>query len=101
MKVKIFRYDGSEGAKPYYDQYELPFPADGSISVMDILDHVASELDPTLSYYKHSACHHGICGRCLIRVNGTACLACVTRVRNEELVLEPAGPNRIKDLVIR
>ena len=68
MYVRVFR--GSDCANARYDTYEVPLPADGSCSVMDVLDYIYEHLDGTLAYYRHSVCNQGICGRCGVRANG-------------------------------
>ncbi len=83
------------------DVYEVPVSADCRMTVMDVLDYIALNLDHTLSYYKHSVCNHGICGRCGLSVNGKTRLACLT-VANEygQLELAPVFSHElIKDLV--
>lgn len=97
MKVKVFR--GSDHANPHYDVYDVPLPADGTCSVMDVLDYIYEKLDGTLSYYRHSVCNQGICGRCGVKTNGKNGLACVTKVVDENLVLEPKNDKVVKDLV--
>lgn len=97
MKVKVFR--GSDLANARYDVYDVPLPADGSCSVMDVLDYIYEHLDGTLSYYRHSVCNQGICGRCGVKTNGKNGLACVTKVTEEELLLEPKNNKLVKDLV--
>ena len=97
MYVRVFR--GSDCANARYDTYEVPLPADGSCSVIDVLDYIYEHLDGTLAYYRHSVCNQGICGRCGVRANGKNGLACVTRVWGEELLLEPKNNKVVKDLV--
>lgn len=97
LKVRVFR--GTDLSVPRYDSYEVPLPADGSCSVMDVLDYIYENLDGTLSYYRHSVCNQGICGRCGVKTNGKNGLACVTKVLCDELVLEPKNNKPVKDLV--
>lgn len=97
MRVKVFR--GSGRADAHYDVYDVPLPTDGSCSVMDVLDYIYEHLDGTLSFYRHSVCSQGICGRCGVKANGKNGLACVTCVVEEELLLEPKNDRIVKDLV--
>lgn len=97
MKVKVYR--GSDSTSARYDLYDVPLPADGTCSVMDVLDYIYEHLDGTLSYYRHSVCNQGICGRCGVKANGKNGLACVTKVVCEELLLEPRNDRVVKDLV--
>lgn len=101
MKVKVYRFDKEKDDKSYFVTYDLPISCDDEYTIMDILDYISLKIDPTLSYYKHSACNRGICGRCLVRVNGKSKLACTTKVNTEEILLEPISiKNLVKDLVV-
>lgn len=97
MKVNVFRGKNRDHSR--YDIFDVPLPADGTCSVMDVLDYIYENLDGTLSYYRHSVCNQGICGRCGVKINGKTSLACVTKVMEEELLLEPKNDRIVKDLV--
>lgn len=101
MNVTIHRFDPDSGKK-WTDSFEVP-TEERSMTVMDVLDYISSHLDHTLGYYKHSACNHGICGRCSVQINGKVRLACITQVSGEKgLELAPV-PTRtlIRDLVTK
>ena len=101
MTVKVNRYDPDTGEKRV-DSFEVP-TEERSMTVMDVLEYIGNNLDPTLGYYKHSVCNHGICGRCSVSVNGNTRLACLELANNyKELNLAPV-PNRtlIRDLVTK
>lgn len=99
MKIKVYRFDPDTGKEPYYETFEVPAQADWS--VMDALDYIAEYFDSSLTYYRHSACDHGVCGRCGLKVNGKAALACVCAVgEEEEIILEPKVGDVIRDLVV-
>ena len=73
-------------------------------TVMDVLDYISLHLDPSLAYYKHSACDHGICGRCSVSINGKTRLACIEVVNRAAgcLFLAPVpGREPVRDLVTR
>ncbi len=100
--VKVFRYDPADSsAEGEFRTYEVDTTP--GMSVMDVLDTIHARLDPSLSYYSHSACLHGICGRCFVKVNGKTVLACETRLPDDgDVVIGPAGKGRVvKDLVTR
>lgn len=102
MKVTIHRYDPDTQRK-WIDSYEVPVSDGRSLTVMDVLDYISSNLDHTLAYYKHSTCNHGICGRCSVRVNGAVKLACIAQVdTSADLEVAPV-PTRtlIRDLVTK
>lgn len=101
MKVKIFRFNPNIDKEAYFEIFEVPIYGNDTWTVMDVLDYILRNYDCSLSYYRHSICNHGICGRCLIKVNGKVCLACIHKVsNNDDLLIEPV-PNKkiIKDLV--
>ena len=102
MKVLIDRYQ-PETAELTPSEYEIDDAVTGGMTVMDLLAYISKNIDPSLGYYSHSACNHGVCGRCVLRVNGKPALACVTRVRDyDRLELAPANMDRaVRDLVIR
>ena len=97
ITVKIFRGTGISNG--YYDHYELQLPSDDTWSVLDVLDYIYENLDSSLSYYRHSTCNQGVCGRCAVKINGKNGLACVTKVLNEDLTIEPKNSKVLKDLV--
>lgn len=98
MLVEILRTRGEDSCS---ECFEVPSDPADELTVMDVLDYISEHLDPTLGYYRHSACNHGICGRCLLTVNGKATLACTARVDpSAGLKLEPApGREVVRDLV--
>jgi succinate dehydrogenase/fumarate reductase-like Fe-S protein len=81
--------------------YEVP-ESNTTVNIKQVLDYIYERLDHTLAYYRHSACCQGICGRCVVKVNGKSVLACTAKVEpgTKTLLLEPAGKNLVRDLVI-
>lgn len=101
MNIQIYRYDSTKNEEAYYDNFEIEIPKDKNITVMDLLDYITLEIDPTISYYKHSVCNHGICGRCLLLVNSVPKLSCICVVNDYDTIkLDPMKSRKvIKDLV--
>ena len=98
MLVKVYRYDPDSGKAASFQKFNVPALPDWS--VMSVLDYIAVNYDSSLAYFKHSACDHGICGRCALKVNGKATLACTCQVGNiTELILEPKNDKVVRDLV--
>jgi succinate dehydrogenase / fumarate reductase, iron-sulfur subunit len=98
MIIKVYRFDPDSGKKPFFQSFEVPTQLDWT--VMDALDYISLHYDSSLAYYRHSACDHGICGRCLLKVNSTPTLACTYTVGDvPELILEPKNSNIVRDLV--
>lgn len=99
MKAKIYRFHPETGREPYYDTFEVEIKAEDRKTVQDLLEYIGDHLDGTLSFYSHSACRQGICGRCAVKVNGRVRLACNEVLTGQDVVLEPAGKQVVKDLV--
>lgn len=100
LQIKVYRYDPSIDAVGSFDTFEVP--AQPHWTVMDTLDYISENLDNSLAYYKHSACNHGICGRCALKVNGKVRLACSMELTDEKgLTLEPKNADVVRDLVVR
>lgn len=98
MKINVYRRDSAAETEGCFDCFEVP--AAPHWTVMQVLDYIAENFDSTLAYYRHSACCHGICGRCALKVNGKVSLACATEVGDAaELTLEPKNGKILRDLV--
>ncbi len=94
MKVKLrrFREDAFETREYSVDSAE-------GLTVLELLYRIREEHDPTLSF--RAMCRSSVCGTCAVKVNGEHRLACSTRVKGEELLIEPVdGAPPIKDLVV-
>ena len=101
MTAKIFRYDPTVDKQPYYAEYQLDVKKDDRMTVMAMLEYIAENIDGTLSFFSHSACLHGICGRCGVKGNGKAGLACQIVLDGENVVIDPIRKDVVKDLVVR
>lgn len=101
MIVKVFRFDPSLDHEPHYDEYRVDIDPEKKITIMNLLEYISDNLDSSLSFFSHSACRHGICGRCTVRCNGKPCLACTTVLTGEDIVLDPLKADVVKDLVVR
>lgn len=94
--VKILRFNPEADEKPYYQNFEYEYKA--GITVLDVLNYIYENIDPTLSY--SYCCRNGHCGVCGIMVNGKAVLSCKTAV-SPDIIIEPLRNIKvIKDLVI-
>jgi len=98
IKVKIFRFDPAADSSSYYQTYEVPWTP--RMTVMDVLDYVYENLDPSLAYHSHTSCHRRICARCNVTVNKKAGLSCHTEV-NGDITIDPLPRLKvIRDLVV-
>lgn len=93
IKVSIRRGNQTNS---YLDTFLVPLGE--RMSVMDVLKYIYENLDGTLAYFSHEACHQVACGRCLVKVNGKTKLACGTTAEGD-LLLEPWNDRVIRDLV--
>lgn len=99
MDIKVYRFNPENDKEPYYDTFHMEYSAGERMTVMNLLAYIGDELDETLSFFMHSACGQGICGRCAVKVNGKTVLSCNTVLTGEDITIEPAGGRIIKDLV--
>jgi succinate dehydrogenase/fumarate reductase-like Fe-S protein len=101
MQVKVYRQDHDSNNFVRYDTFFVPYTDKDNVTIMDVLDYISLHYDASLAYYKHSACDHGICGRCGLRVNGKSALACTTIAETPLLLLEPLrSKDVVRDLVV-
>ena len=99
VTLKIFRFDPQKDKEPYYQTYEVD--ADPMDRLLDCLNRVRWEQDPTLSF--RMSCGHGVCGSDGMRINGICGLACQKLVKEfkEEILVEPMPVFKVvKDLVV-
>ncbi|MCH8745498.1 MAG: succinate dehydrogenase iron-sulfur subunit [Chloroflexi bacterium] len=103
VTVKVKRFD-PESAVPQQEWQEYPIAIDDTATVLDALIQIREEVDGTLSL--RCSCRSAICGSCVMRINGHACLACKTSAsqsmdENGVIVVEPVGVMAtVKDLVV-
>ena len=95
-KVRILRFNPERDGAPYFQEYEYePFPG---MTVLDVLNGIHANQDPTLSY-SHE-CRNKHCGLCGLMVNGKAELSC-KRYAQPDMELRPlAGFPVLRDLTV-
>lgn len=76
ITFRILRYKESVIDPPRFQDFELTVT--DTMSVLECLEKIRRELDPSLMYRK--SCHHASCGTCACLINGSERLACVTNV---------------------
>ena len=97
----IYRFNPFCDREPRYQQYTIE--AEPTDKILDCLNKIRWEQDPTLSY--RYSCAHGICGSDAMMINGRIGLACQKLVRDfktaNNFVIEPLPLFKvIKDLVV-
>jgi len=99
INMKIARYQPEESAEPFEQSFQVPY--DASTSVLDALNYIKEDLDPTLSF--RWSCRMAICGSCGVMVNGVPKLSCKVFLRDYEqgMLLEPLAHLPIeRDLIV-
>ncbi|MBN2981629.1 MULTISPECIES: 2Fe-2S iron-sulfur cluster-binding protein [Cohnella] len=86
VNCEVARKASAEG-ETTFAAYEVPYRE--GMTVLDLMRHIADELDGTFAFYDHS-CKRGFCGSCLVKVNGKNSLSCRVLVPDGPLRLEPA-----------
>ena len=67
------------------------------MSVLNALQYVSATYDGGLAYY--ASCRYGVCGGCLVRVDGKAVMSC-TEPADRDMTVEPASNTKVvKDLL--
>lgn len=99
ITVKVARYLPEQSADPFVQEFKVPY--DASTSVLDALNYIKEELDPTLSF--RWSCRMAICGSCGVMANGIPKLGCKVFLRDYEqgLLLEPLAHLPVeRDLIV-
>jgi fumarate reductase iron-sulfur subunit len=89
ITLRVSRYRPETDAGPTFQEYAVPLREDWA--VLDALNYVKDEVDPTLAY--RWSCRMGICGSCGMTVNGEPRLTCGTF-----LVDHAPGPIQVEPL---
>ena len=78
VDIDVLRYNPELDTEPHWQRYTVPYRHEWV--VLDALNHVKDQLDPTLSY--RWSCHMAVCGSCGMMVNGEPKLACKAFLRD-------------------
>ena len=78
IELEVLRYNPETDSEPHWQRYSVPRNNDWV--VLDALNHIKDNLDPTLAY--RWSCHMAVCGSCGMMINGEPQLACKAFVRN-------------------
>lgn len=95
-RVKIGRFNPERDPQPWVQEFDFDF--DEGMTVLDVLNQIRGEQDPTLSY--SYCCRNGHCGLCAMRINGTEALACKQAATTELEILPLDNVPLLKDLVV-
>jgi succinate dehydrogenase / fumarate reductase iron-sulfur subunit len=97
VKIMVHRFNPAAGE--YVQTYTVPLENGKDYSVLNVLDYIAHNLDPTLAYFDHAACRQGACKKCLVSIDGRISTACTEPVNRAGIELKPCGGQVIKDLI--
>jgi succinate dehydrogenase / fumarate reductase iron-sulfur subunit len=102
VQFKLKRFNSEQNAKPYWSEHTVEIePTD---RVLDALNFIKWNLDPTLAYRR--SCAHGICGSDAVVINGRNRLACKFLMKqalkeSQVITVEPLrGFPVLKDLIV-
>jgi fumarate reductase iron-sulfur subunit len=99
VELTVLRYRPEQDEAPWWQTYEVPYADD--LSVLQALQFVQDELDPTLVF--RWSCRMAVCGSCGMMIDGRPRLACRTFLRDfpeRRLRVEPLAHFPIdRDLV--
>lgn len=100
IDASIFRYNPAEDQQPHYQTYTVPVKC--ALTLQALLEEIYENYDHTLAFRK-GKCYQGICGRCLVKLNGKPVRACSTLIKAGETVqVDPVNNEKVlKDLVTR
>jgi succinate dehydrogenase iron-sulfur subunit len=77
IEIEVLRYLPEHEAEPRWQSYRIPYS--DTASVLEALQTIKDDLDPTLSY--RWSCRMAICGSCGMMIQGVPRLACRTFLR--------------------
>ena len=80
IELEVLRYNPETDAEPHWQKYSVPW--NDEWVVLDALNYVKENIDPTLSY--RWSCHMAVCGSCGMMINREPKLACKAFVRDYE-----------------
>ena len=93
LNIKRFNSENTNTEKNKVDSFEI-----NSNNLLNGLIEVKTNFDSTLTF--RCGCKSGICGSCVVKVNGVERLACKTNIQNGDLIEPIKNSSIIKDLVV-
>ena len=78
IELEVLRYDPEKDQEPHFQSYAVPFSDEWV--VLDALNYVKENIDPTLSY--RWSCHMAVCGSCGMMIENEPKLACKAFLRD-------------------
>lgn len=96
--ASIFRYDPAVDEQPHYQAYTIPVQQE--LTLQAVLEYIYENYDDQFAFRK-GKCYQGICGRCVVKLNGKPVRACSTLLKAGATVqVDPVNQEKVlKDLV--
>jgi succinate dehydrogenase / fumarate reductase iron-sulfur subunit len=102
LSLSIYRYNPEADVKPYMRDYELEIPVKSDPMLLTLLERLKAEQDSSITYRR--SCREGVCGSDGMNINGTnglACIAKLSQLNTDKIVIRPLpGFPIIRDLVV-
>ena len=98
--INVYRWSGDENTPPQIDRFEIDVAKAGTM-VLDILNKIKAEVDPSLTFRK--SCREGVGGSCAMNIDGVNTLACQKHIEecSDEINIYPLPHMKVlKDLVV-
>ncbi|MQM23510.1 hypothetical protein Taro_056575, partial [Colocasia esculenta] len=87
---QIYRWSPEDAGKPKLEEFQIDLNECGPM-ILDALIQIKNEVDPSLTFRR--SCREGICGSCVMNIDGDNGLACLTKIKKDQ-----AGPMMITPL---
>ncbi|MGI6555135.1 MAG: 2Fe-2S iron-sulfur cluster-binding protein [Bacillota bacterium] len=99
VRLKVFRFNPQVDTVPYYSRYTLPWTE--GLTLLSAIRQIYETVDPTIGF-RNYFCGRGLCGSCLMTVDGVVRKSChvVLEAGREYLVEPPRKYPVIRDLVV-
>lgn len=99
IMVTVSRFNPTKDLRPKPQKYVVP--CEGKMSVLQVMRYIYKRLDQTLAFRNYQ-CYKGVCGACMVNLNGKPVRACHTLVEpGKEITIEPVrGYRLIRDLAV-
>ena len=93
MIINIKRFNKENSPQESIDTFEVD-----NTNLLKALIEIKTKKDNSLTF--RCGCKSGVCGSCVIRVNGVEKLACKTNISQNDLIEALKNSNILKDLVV-
>lgn len=93
MKINIRRFNKELSNESTITKYEV-----NNTNLLKALIEIKEEIDSSLSF--RCGCKSGVCGSCVVKVNGVERLACKVFIKDDDLIEPLKNIEVIKDLIV-